>query len=480
MSRLFPGGSALTWSDALVLAALCAGMLGAAWRPGPRIRNGADFFGAGRRLPWPRACLSLLAAEVSTLALLSLTASTFAGDWSGLRLFAAAACARVCVLWLELPIVYPDSGPTVYGYLDRRFGPATRRAAAGLFLGMRLLAGGARLAAAAGVIAALLGLQPWLVVLAAALACAAYTSRAGLWAVSGAATVQATVIMAAPLLVLAVLSRHLPGGLGAALQAAKGGGRLGLGAPGTAVSLAPAYFAALATFGADQELAQFALAAADLKKSRRAMGWAIAASLFTAAAYMAVGTGLFAYYRLSPVLSPPASPALAYAHFCLTSLPAPARGLAAAALVMAAAHLPLCSLSGVFVEDFYRPWIAPRQREAHYLEVGRACVWFFAAALCALALLWSSSEPWLAFLLKLGAMLMGPLLGLFLFGLFSRRWADRANAVAAAAATGAGAVALALIEAGRLALDPAWLAVFGALLTVALARELAPVLDADQ
>jgi len=477
MSFLFPGGSPLSWLDASVIAGLLALMLRAAWGKGARARGSEEFFSAGRSLSWPRACLALVAAEVSTLALLSLTASTFSGDWNGLRLFGAAAAARAALVWLALPIIYPRYGATVYGYLAGRFGPSTQRAAAGLFLGMKLLASGARLAAAAAVVGAMLGCHPGLAVAALALLCAAYSARGGLFAVSGAGVVQACVLLAAPAAMLAFVGRHWPGGLAAALQAAHDAGRLGLGTPAAAVASAPAFFVALATFGADQELAQFGLAVPTLKDSRKTMGWAAAGSVLIAAAYLALGTALFAFYRLNPGMTPPASPGLAYAHFTLTSLPPVLRGLAAAALAMAAVHLPLCSLSAAFIEDFYRPWVAPRKSEKHYLEVSRAAVWFFAAALAALALMWNYSEPWLAFLLKLGAVLLGPLLGLFLFALFSRRWADRANVVAAAAVTGAAAIALALIEAGKLSLDEHWLVVFGALATAALARQLAPVLD---
>lgn len=477
---LFPGGSGLSWPDALVLAASVGGMVAAAWLMIRRSRKAEDFFLAGRDLPWPRACASMAASEISVLALLGLTASSYAGDWSALNLFFAAACARLALVWLYLPFVHPAGRVTVYGYLGDRFGPDTRRAAAGLFLGMKIIASGAKLAAGAAAIGAMLGAHPAPIVLALSLICALYTSRGGLWSVSGAALVQFAVILGAALAELFFISRHWSGGLAAAAQAAHDAGRLGLGAPRTAIGLAPAFFVALATFGADQELAQNALAARSLKDSRWAMGWAVAASLVIGLLYLALGTALFAFYRLNPGLSLSASVELVYAHFCLTSLPAGLKGLGVAALVMAAAHLPLCSLSAAFIEDFYRPWLKPRKKEAHYLRAGRSAVWFFAAVLAALAVLWNSSEPWLAFVLKLGGVLLGPLLGLFLFALFSRRWADRANVVAAACAAGVGAVVLALIEAGRLSFDPNWLVVTGALLTAVLARQLAPYLDPDQ
>ena len=63
----------------------------------------------------------------------------------------------------------------------------------------------------------------------------------------------------------------------------------------------------------------------------------------------------------------------------------------APACLSTAAHLPLCSLTAAFIEDFYRPWLAPRKSEAHYLRLSKAAVWFFAAALAALALLWNAS-----------------------------------------------------------------------------------------
>lgn len=477
---LFPGGAGFSRTEGVVLAGLWGAMLVLAWLASRKSAKTSDFFQAGRTLSWPRACAALVAAETSTLTLLSLTAATFAGDWSLLRLFAAAAAARLAIVWLYLPLVYPESGPTLYAYLSRRFGPSTERVAAGLFLGMRLLASGARLAAGAAVVGALLGCRPVLVVLAVAAGCAAYTGWGGLRAVVAASALQAAVMITAPVLALFFIARHCGGGMSAVWQAAQDAGRLGLGTPGADFTLAPAFFIGLATFGADQELAQSVLASRTLGDSRKAMGWAVAASLLISGLYLGLGTALYAYFRLNPGLASPSSPDLVLAHFTLTSLPAAGRALAVAALAMAAAHLPLCSLAAVFVEDFYRPWLRPRRSEAHYLRVGRTAVWFFAAAVSALALLWGSYEPWLAFALRLGSVLLGPLLGLFLFALFSRLIADRANVVAAAVATGAGAVVLALIESGSLSWDPNWIVAGGALLTAFLARGLSGWLDPDQ
>ncbi len=484
MGAWFPGGSALTAADYLVLAAALGVMVWLGRRAGRNTRGPDDYVRAGGRVPAAAAAVSFLATEVSALTVIGVPALAFRGNWNYLQFFIGSAAARVLVAGLFLPAFHAADGGTIYGYLGRRFGPRAHAAGAGFFFVTRLLASGVRLMLAAAAAGALLGwgVPPTVILFVG-------VGVASLWLGGVESAVWTNIFQAACFLGAGVLSaafilHHVDGGLPAALRIAQAAGKLDVlrwSAPrggfwarafsDPRVLWAAAlngFFGSAAAFGADYEMTQKLLTAPSPRESRRALLLSTPLALGTLLLYMSVGTLMFVYYKQNPGLALPASLDRIYPYFAATVMPRFLRGAVLTAIVMASIDSPLASLSAVFVADVYRPLAGRTPSTVQELELSRRALAVFAVVLGAAALFFSSFDGavWLAF--KIGGVTYGSLLGIFLLGLLTDRVLDGAAAGAMLAAALLNAVLLVLSQRGLIALGWSWLIVVGTVVTFGL------------
>jgi len=155
-------------------------------------------------------------------------------------------------------------------------------------------------------------------------------------------------------------------------------------------------------------------------------------------------------------------------------LPTGLKGLVLGAIVMASIDSPLSSLTSSFVSDFYRPLIQKRASEKHYLLVSRIGVVGFGLVLAAIAFACAPVENILWFAFKILSITGGPLLGVFLLGLLTRRKANIANIPAMLVSTGVCLVLLIMIQKEKLDLGWSWLIVIGTAITFTLAYMCGP------
>jgi len=211
-------------------------------------------------------------------------------------------------------------------------------------------------------------------------------------------------------------------------------------------------------------------------ESQRTLSLTPLGTLATLLIYLAIGAGLFTYYAQHPGVALP-RPDEIFPYFIRTVMPVMLRGVMLTAIVLASIDSPLGSLSASFVTDLYRPLIAPRRTDRHYLWVGRAAVVGFGLVLAALAWGFSFFDKilWLAF--KIAGVTFGSLLGVFLLGLLTRLRANHANVAAMIVMAVVNLVLLVLSETGVIALAWSWLVILGTVGTMVLAPLLSPLLD---
>jgi SSS family transporter len=486
LASWFPGGSGLTASDFAVFGALLAAMTALGWRAGAVTRTADEYFRGGRRLPWPAAALALVAAEISVLTVIGVPATAFRGDWVFLQFFLGAAAARVLVAAVFLPAFFRGGGDTVYAYLGERFGPLTRTAAAGSFVASRLLISGVRLLAASVAAGALLGWGPMPTIILFTLVALIALARGGAPAAVWTGAFQAAVFLGAGALSALYLLHRVDGGLPAALNVAAAASKmrfLDWGpsplAPGFAarffsepavfaVALITGFFGSAAAFGADHEFAQKFLAVKDARAGRSALLLSTAGSLLVLLVYLLIGTLLFVFYKQNPGLALPDRLDRIFPYFASTAMPRVLRGLVLSAIAMASIDAPLASLSSAYVADLRRPF-APASTPDEELAAARRAAIGFAVILAGLAVLFASSETALSFAFKAGGAAGGPLLGVFAFGLISKRRGDLPVVSALGAMIALNLALLILSENGYLPVSWSWLVVLGACGTCALA-----------
>ncbi|MFA6091622.1 MAG: sodium/solute symporter [Elusimicrobiota bacterium] len=480
------GATGLTWPDYLLTLACVAGMCWVGLRMSRRSRNTEDFFLGGRRMPWWAAALAFVAAEISAMTIIGIPATAFRENWQYAQFFIGSAAARLTIAFLFIPAFYRYECTSIYEYLRHRFGPGTQVAACSFFFLTRLLASGVRLMAACTAVSVLLGLGFAPVLIFFSIVSVGYICIGGMSSVVWTGVFQAGVFILSGLATLAFILFSVDGGLPAVIKIAEAGGRLSLwnlgpklGSAGffhrffsdpniVWVAVLNGFFGSMAAFGTDQEMTQRLLAVETRRQSQRSMLHTIGLSFFVLALYLAIGTGLYAYYQVHPEQVLPAGLDKIYPHFAARAMPVLLRGLLLAAVILASIDSPLASLSSAFVTDIYRPLLRKGADEAHYLKVSRICIGCFGVLLAIIAYTFSSYDGmlWLAF--KIGGVTYGSLLGVFLFGLLTRRGGDRGNVVAMVLAATVNLFLLILSERGILPLGWSWLVILGTFMTLSV------------
>lgn len=436
-----------------------------------RQKTTKDFFLGGGRLPAWAVCVSFIAAEISALTVIGVPAVAYNENWHYLQFYIGSVLARLAIAFLLLPAVLKSNSATIYDFLRRRLGPGARTLSASFFLVMKLLASGVRLMAAAAAISILLDWPFGPTILLVAAVSAAAVGLGGLRAAVWGGVLQAGVLFVAGFAMVDFLLVSIDGGLGEAFHVADSAGRLDLWMPGALwIAVLHGFFGSAAAYGTDHDMMQRLMSVRSVRSGQRALLWTILGSLILLVVFLTAGAGLFAFYEQHPEMALPGDLDGILTHFAIQIMPSWLRGLLAAAVFMAAADLPLASMSAVFVEDFYRPLVRPHAAERHYVRVGRAAA-VASAGLLGLSAWLLSSRPgalWLAF--KIGGVVFGPLLGLFLHALSTRRGAHPAAAWAAAIASAGCFYLLWKTEQGVIGLDWSWLVLFGAFGTLGLAN----------
>ena len=143
--------------DLLVIAAYLVGvtLFGLQFRRKERTLKG--YFLADNTIPWWAISLSIVAAETSTLTIISVPGLAYEKDFCFLQLVIGYLVGRIVVSFVLIPQYFRGQLVTAYQLIDRRFGGRLRSLTAGLFLVTRAAAEGVRVFAVAIVVRVALG-----------------------------------------------------------------------------------------------------------------------------------------------------------------------------------------------------------------------------------------------------------------------------------------------------------------------------------
>src|SRR6202050_5085733 len=99
-----------------------------------RHRSLRDYFLAGRDIPWWAISLSIVAAETSTLTIISIPGLAYDTNLTFLQVVMGYVVGRVIICFILLPQYFRGELYTAYELIGRRFGQGLRSLTAGLFL----------------------------------------------------------------------------------------------------------------------------------------------------------------------------------------------------------------------------------------------------------------------------------------------------------------------------------------------------------
>jgi SSS family solute:Na+ symporter len=430
---------------------------------GRKEENLADFALGGRRIPWWAVLASIIAAETSAGTFFGTPGEGFAlRNYTYVQLAFGTILARILVSFIFIKPYYDYKVYSIYEYLTARFGVPTKNAASAVFMFTRVLASGARLyvAAIALVLAyeMITGTRPgqsetlWIYIgstIAIVLLTAVYTTLGGIKAVVWTDFIQASIMIGSALTALGLLYFAIPGGwhkiaelhggfhfsdiITTGLDPAKSGWDKWKGMFELEYTifagLIGSTFITMATHGTDQDMVQRMLTAPDVRRSRRSLVLSGLADIPIVLTFLSIGILLWAYYQTHPEPNLPKSTEV-FCHFILYQMPVGLRGLLIAgifATAMGSLSTAINALATSFTRDWYEPYINPGSTNEQSLRAVRwATVWFsllmiVVASVTSYLVIVYPNLRIIPIVLAVFAYTYGPVLGVFLCGMFTRR-----------------------------------------------------------
>src|SRR5437899_3527426 len=198
--------------DLTIIAIYLAGITLFGLRFRKRQRSLRDYFLADRNIPWWAIALSIVAAETSTLTIISIPGLAYDTNLSFMQVVMGYVLGRVIISFLLLPHYFHGDLYTAYELIERRFGRSLRSLTAGLFLLTRAAAEGVRVYAVSIVVTIALGTGEVASIAIITALTLIYTFEGGLDAVIWTDVVQSFIYVGGTLVGLFTVLHVVPGG----------------------------------------------------------------------------------------------------------------------------------------------------------------------------------------------------------------------------------------------------------------------------
>ena len=429
-----------------------------------RNKSTETFFVGNRQFPAWLLGLAMFATSIS-----SITVVAYPGD-----AYKAAYLRWLPTLMLPfgiligskffLPFYRRNKCTSAYEYLEGRFGSGVRTYVSVTFVIGQVMRIATILYLVSLVFQQMTGKSPIACILMGGIVIAIYSVLGGVSAIVWAQFFQAFLLWFGAILCFVTLIRGIDGGLPAVFTTAWADGKFMLGDLNTATGkLEPAKLFSIwdksiimmligglagwvFEYSGNQNVVQKYVSAKNPKEAFKSIWICCACSVPTWAFFMLVGTSLYVFFKQHP--DPQATAILTGAHgakaesilpfFCIKMLPTGLAGIVIAGILAAAMSASSASISGisaVFITDIYRRHMVKSAGEKHYVLVARltsaiSCLLMMGGAV----LFYRASDLTLQdFGSRLGSVLGGGILGVYVLGFLTTRGTGRSVAIGVAA-----------------------------------------------
>ena len=392
----------------------------------------SGFFLANRASPWYIVAFGMIGTTLSGITFVSIPGMVQKAQFTYLQLVLGYVLGYLVIATVLLPLYYRLQSVSIYTYLEQRLGKWSYRSGSAFFLLSRTLSASLRLYLVAGVLQ-LAVFDPLGVPFGVSVCLTIgfiwlYTFRGGMKTIIWTDTLQTTAMLACLGISIYLICKEL-----------------GLTLPGLFSTIAhssyakvfewevnsPSYFwkqvvsgafITIVMTGLDQDMMQKNLSCRTLGESQKNMGWFTVILVAVNVLFLGLGALLYLYASSEGIALPAKGddvfPFLALNHF--SALAAIAFILGITAITYASADSALTALTTAFCVDFLSFRERPereRIRIKNWVHLG------FSVLLILFILLFraSQNESLILLLFKITGYTYGPLLGLFAFGLFTKR-----------------------------------------------------------
>jgi solute:Na+ symporter, SSS family len=430
-----------------------------------------EYFLASGQIPAWLAAISVLSATLSAATFLGGPDYGYRGDYTYLSTNVGGLLAALFVAKILIPKYYAMGVTTVYELLDVRFGRPAMRAAGGMFLVGRILAGGTRVYLGAIAISMIMfgNIDAFGVVVASLALVAvsfAFTFVGGLKSIIWNDLLQFVIYVGAAIAILVFLWLLIPASGSEILQGLaltpEGQNKLrlfdfslGLSQPFSMLAIVTGGFLlSVGNFGLDQDTTQRLLACKDARAGAKSLIMSVLITIPIVWVFISIGELLYVFYDRPDLMQHGASAQVAsnfqgqkisiFMHFILSEIPPGLRGIATVGIIAAAVattNSAMNAMSSVLIEDFYRPWISARttRDDGHFVRAGRWGMAAMGGAMFAMSIAsfyWQryANLPILEFVLAIMTFAYAGLLGVYFTAIFTHRGSN--TSVILALATG--------------------------------------------
>lgn len=408
---------------------------------------GASFFSGGRRAPWGVVAFATIGAAISGVTFISVPGMVVANSYAYLQMILGFVVGYALIAWVLVPMFYRRGLVSIYGWLEHRFGRGAYRSGAWLFFVSKITGAAVRFLVVCTVLQLLvcepLGIPFELNVLVAVALIWLYTAGGGVTAVIWADCLKTFCLLASVVLCIVCIAANMGMGLPELSRAVADHHTSRVfffDDPRSSLyfwkQFVAGIFMAIAMNGLDQDMMQRTLACRDSAASRKNMITASLMQVPLIALFLILGTLLMLYVDHTPdmampqksdelfgmVASHPSIPLAVGLMFVI--------GLVAAAY--SAAGSALTALTTSFSVD-----ILGGRASHRVVHIAMSVV----MGLIIIALYYLSSRDAISAVYQLASYTYGPILGLFAFGMITRRpvrdrWVPLCCLVAPAASYG--------------------------------------------
>lgn len=420
----------LNWT---ILIAYILGNIALGFFLSKKVHTADDYYLGDRTTPWWVIGISVVATYIGALTFLGGPAWSYADGFSVIFIHINYPIAIFVVITIFLPFFYNSGVASIFDYLEKRFGLASRTIMSGVFLFGNIAYSGIMLYTTALVLEFITGTDVVTAIMIVAVVAVTYTMLGGIAAVIWTDLIQTAILFTGALITLFLLLGELPSGFLGTLQELK---LLGKTEPFDS-SLDPSKVGTIWTgivamsiyhvvvYGVNQMMVQRTLTAktlGDAKKAYILMGYV---AFFVFVLFFGLGILFYSYYGgrtfdnenliVLEFVSAIGFPGL--------------MGIVTAAIVAAAMSSldsSLNSMATVTTIDFYQKFFKKDESPQHYLKASRWFTLFWAVFTVIPAMMFiSSAGSVIEILSKVGSFFVGAKLAMFGLGFFSKHTTER-------------------------------------------------------
>ena len=429
----------LNWA---IVVAYLAGTLVLGYFLSKRVQTAQHYYLGQRTTPWWVIGVSVMATYFGAITFLGGPAWSYKDGFAVIFIHINYPIVIFIVNALFLPFFYNTGVASIFDYLERRFGIASRTLMSAVFLFGNIAYSGIMLYTTALVLQLITGMDVIDAILIIAVVAVTYTMLGGISAVIWTDLVQSIILFVGAAIVGVMLILQLPDGLLGSLQGLKEIGR----ADPFEYSVHPSVVATIWTgvvamsvyhvvvYGVNQMMIQRTLAAKTLGDAKKAYAFMGYAAFVVYVVFFGIGILLYSYYGGKEFEN---DNSIVLDFVATIGIPG-LMGVITAAIVAAAMSSldsSLNSMATVTTLDFYEKFFKKDESPEHYLRASRwfTLMWAVVMVVPAIMVARTANTSVLEILSKVGVFLVGSKLAMFGLGFYSKHTTERGVLIGVAA-----------------------------------------------